>query len=77
MVEQAATEEEKGRSNQNSGSAGASAPQVTENPQITLQTKFISGLKSDVANNIFFLDDNQVVYPAGHNIVIYHLEDKV
>jgi 6-phosphogluconolactonase (cycloisomerase 2 family) len=22
------------------------------------------------------LDDNQVVYPAGHNIVIYHIEDK-
>ena len=29
-----------------------------------------------MSNNIFFLDDNQVVYPAGHNIVIYHLEDK-
>jgi len=29
-----------------------------------------------VADNIFFLDDNQVVYPAGHNIVVYHLEDK-
>ena len=29
-----------------------------------------------MANNIFFLDDNQVVYPAGHNIVIYHLEEK-
>ena len=41
-----------------------------------MQTKFISGLKSDVADNIFFLDDNQVVYPAGHNIVVYHLEDK-
>ena len=46
-----------------------------ENTQITLQTKFISGLKSDVTDNIFFLDDNQVVYPAGHNIVVYHLED--
>ena len=22
------------------------------------------------------MDDNQVVYPAGHNIVLYHLEEK-
>ncbi len=43
---------------------------------MTLQPKFISGLKADVADNIFFLDDNQVVYPSGHNIVIYHLEEK-
>ena len=33
-------------------------------------------MKSDVADNIFFLDDSQVVYPAGHNIVIYHMEEK-
>lgn len=46
-----------------------------ENPQITLASKFISGLKADVSDNIFFLDDNQVVYPAGHNIVIYHIEE--
>ena len=54
-----------------SGLAGA-----VENPQIKLETKFISGLKADVADNIFFLDDNQVVYPAGHNVVIYHIEEK-
>lgn len=47
-----------------------------EQGQVTLQTKFISGLKADVTDNIFFLDDNQVVYPAGHNIVIYHIEEK-
>ena len=54
---------------------GAGSTQA-ENTQITLATKFISGLKSDVSDNIFFLDDNQVVYPAGHNIVVYHLEDR-
>ena len=73
----AVPEESKGgRANLNSGSAGASAAQLPENTQITLQARFISGLKSDVSNNIFFLDDNQVVYPAGHNIVLYHLEEK-
>ena len=29
-----------------------------------------------MTDNIYFLDDNQVVYPSGHNIVIYHTEDK-
>ena len=57
------------------GAQGASQGALADNPPITLQCKFISGLKSDVTDNIFFLDDNQVVYPAGHNIVVYHLED--
>lgn len=65
-----------GRAQHAPGSAGASAKELPEYPQITLTSKFISGLKSDVANNIFFLDDNQVVYPAGHNIVLYHMEEK-
>ena len=74
----AAQEESKGGPSRQAapGSQAASQAQLTENSQITLGTKFISGLKADVADNVFFLDDNQVVYPAGHNIVIYHLEDK-
>ena len=38
--------------------------------------KFISGLKGDVTDNIFLLDDTQVVYPVGHNIVIYNMDVK-
>jgi hypothetical protein len=34
------------------------------------------GLKGDVVNNIHFLDDIKVLYPCGHNIVIYNIEDK-
>lgn len=56
-------------------SAGGSAAQLPENTQITLTSKYISGLKSDVTNNIFFLDDNQIVYPAGHNIVVCDYDD--
>ena len=67
-------EETKGPGRTAGGAGGA--PAAVENPQIKLETKFISGLKPDVADNIFFLDDNQVVYPVGHNIVIYHLEDR-
>jgi hypothetical protein len=36
--------------------------------------KFLSGLKTDVTNNIFFIEDNIVVYPAGHNIIIHNTE---
>jgi hypothetical protein len=28
-----------------------------------------------VRQNIFFLDDNTVLYPCGHNIVIYNMID--
>ena len=70
MIDTSGAEESKG--------PGRSASQVAipENPQITLATKFISGLKGDVADCIFFLDDNHVVYPAGHNIVVFHIEEK-
>lgn len=44
---------------------------------INLNAKFLFGLKGDVRNNIHFLDDNQrVVYPCGHNVVIYHMDEK-
>ena len=38
---------------------------------------FISGIKGDVRDNIHFLDDQYIVYPVGHNIVIYNLDLKV
>ena len=41
-----------------------------------LVPKFIAGMKADVNNNIFFLNDSTVLYPAGHNIVIYNMDDK-
>jgi hypothetical protein len=34
------------------------------------------GLKSDVKQNIFYLDDQTVVYPCGHNVVIFNMDDK-
>jgi cilia- and flagella-associated protein 57 len=38
--------------------------------------KFIAGLRVEVQNNIHYLNDNLVLYPAGHNIVIYNTEEK-
>ena len=43
---------------------------------ISLGPKFLCGLKGDVKMNIFHKDDQTVIYPCGHNIVIYNTEDK-
>jgi cilia- and flagella-associated protein 57 len=34
------------------------------------------GFKEDVKGNLFFLDSDIVVYPCGHNIVIYRIDDR-
>jgi cilia- and flagella-associated protein 57 len=36
----------------------------------------IFGLKSDVANNVVYVDDQTVAYPAGHSLIIYSLDEK-
>lgn len=33
--------------------------------------RYIFGHKSDVKSSLHFLDENALVYPAGHNVVIY------
>jgi hypothetical protein len=38
--------------------------------------KHVFGLKGDVANNISFVDESTVIYPAGANTVIYSTESK-
>jgi len=34
------------------------------------------GLKGDVKTNIYYLDDQTVIYPCGHNVVFLNLDDK-
>ena len=41
-----------------------------------LSLKHIFGLKGDVKNNIHYYDESHVIYPAGHNIVVYNFEAK-
>ena len=38
--------------------------------------RFIFGVKGDVKTNLFYLDDQRVLYPSGHNIVVYNIDDK-
>ena len=42
----------------------------------TVQTRFAYGLRSDVSGNIHFLDEQNVIYPVGSNIVVYNIDHK-
>ena len=55
----------------------AKTGQPEETEAIKLQHKFLCGLGGSVKNNIFFLEDSQtIIYPCGHNIVIYNMDDR-
>ena len=43
---------------------------------ITMTPKFFFGHKGDVRGNLFFLDNNTVCYPCGHNVVFYSMDEK-
>jgi hypothetical protein len=45
--------------------------------KITLLHSHVFGFKSDVADNVHYIDETMVIYPAGHNVVVYNLESKV
>jgi hypothetical protein len=38
--------------------------------------RFIFGVKGDVKNNLFYIDDQRVLYPAGHNVILYNMDEK-
>ncbi|KAK6099155.1 hypothetical protein MT418_000606 [Batrachochytrium dendrobatidis] len=38
--------------------------------------KYVFGLKGDVNNNIAYLDEQTIVYPAGSNVILYNTENK-
>ena len=42
----------------------------------TLSHNHIFGLKPDVTDAVWFLDESKLLYPAGHNVVIYDTENK-
>ncbi|XP_048844683.1 cilia- and flagella-associated protein 57 isoform X2 [Brienomyrus brachyistius] len=43
---------------------------------VVAQSHYIFGVRSDVANNLCFLDDQTVVYPAGNHCVCYNIDLK-
>jgi hypothetical protein len=36
----------------------------------------VFGLKQDVKNNIAFVDEQTILYPAGANVILYNIENK-
>ncbi|GBG61790.1 hypothetical protein CBR_g23749 [Chara braunii] len=42
----------------------------------SLVPKYVFGLQGSVRDNIHFIDETSVVYPAGHNTVLYHIEQR-
>ena len=45
-------------------------------PIINIVYRFVFGFKGDVQGNIFYCEDSRVIYPAGHNVVIYNVDEK-
>eukprot|EP00854_Cymbomonas_tetramitiformis_P012413 gene12413-14666_t len=43
----------------------------------TLIPRHVFGLKGDVRENIHYIDESTVLYPAGHNTVLYSTEQKI
>ena len=50
--------------------------QQGSNHGVSVNPRFIFGVKGYIKNNVHFLDDHRVTYPAGHNIIIYCFDDK-
>eukprot|EP00742_Colponemidia_sp_Colp-10_P003011 GILJ01003213.1.p1 GENE.GILJ01003213.1~~GILJ01003213.1.p1 ORF type:complete len:1307 (+),score=279.75 GILJ01003213.1:41-3922(+) len=42
----------------------------------TLTHRHVFGLKGDVKDDVHYVDENLVVYPSGHNTVLYNTESK-
>jgi hypothetical protein len=42
----------------------------------TIAPRYIFGFRPDVADNVAYSDDGAVVFPAGHNVVLYSADAK-
>ena len=49
---------------------------MSNNAAVTLSFRRIFGINGNVTDNISFADDDNIVYVAGHNIVIYNKKDR-
>ena len=46
-----------------------------KNSPITIIPKFAFGVRGDLKNSLFFLDDQRIIYAWGHNVVILNIGD--
>lgn len=48
----------------------------TIQPSQQIQLKYIFGMNSSIRNNIYFIDDQRLIFPAGYHIICYSTTDK-
>ncbi len=41
-----------------------------------MSNRHIFGVNSGLKNHVQFISDHKIVYPAGHNLVVYNSDDK-
>ena len=39
--------------------------------------KYAFGVRGDVANNVWYLDEQNIIYPAGANLIIYNIDQRL
>ena len=49
---------------------------IIPHPPPLINLSMVFGLKGDVKDNIHYIDETTVVYPAGQNVIIYNMETK-
>jgi hypothetical protein len=42
---------------------------------VTLTPRFIFGVNGQIKNNLFIIEEKKLVYVAGHNVIIYNVEE--
>ncbi|TMW62220.1 hypothetical protein Poli38472_009713 [Pythium oligandrum] len=58
------------------GEEAALSGQAARMATVNLIHRHIFGLKADVSNNVAYVDEQTVTYPAGHNLIVYSLDEK-
>ena len=49
---------------------GASPPRARADRSVRVFRRHVFGMKGDVKDNIAYVDESTVLYPAGHNTVL-------
>jgi len=42
---------------------------------VTLTPRFIFGVNGQIKNSLFIIEEKKLVYVAGHNVIIYNVEE--
>ncbi|KAI8906392.1 WD40-repeat-containing domain protein, partial [Gorgonomyces haynaldii] len=44
---------------------------------IYLQASYVFGISNDIPDNLFYVEENTILYPAGNNIILFNVEQKL